>query len=431
MRTGTVYNTRVVAPASSLLIISSDIDLSRRLSEILPGIGYSVFDIGGIEMIVGSENEGNYGLILADLKSVGGSFQEFMVVCRRRYPEAEIIVIANPADVPSACEAVRIGALDFIVAPFAFEEIQARMQKASTWIAMRNEAEGLRRRMALDYGFDNFVGVSETVENIRHRAVRAAENESSLVITGESGSGRELLARIIHHHSHRRNEPIQVREGDDGDYAFDSPDTGTVIIRNVESMPESGQAELLERLERPHDFRLIALASPEFEAAVESGRFNRLLWERLHALTIDIPPLRFRLDDIPTLAQYFLRRIGDDLGRPVLSITPEAMRLLVRRRWPGNVEELENTLKTAAALAVGGMIKPDHLIILSSDDDAIEQEAESTSPRSLEQLERVQIVRSLEGNGWNYSQTAQELGIGRTTLWRKIKKYDLRQAATA
>ncbi len=425
MRIGSMHDTRVAVPASSLLIMSADVDLCRRLSEILPDIGYSVFDIGGIE------TEGNYGLILADLKSAGGSFQEFLVACRRRHPEAEIIVIADPAEVPSACEAVRMGALDFIVAPFTSAEIQARMQKASTWIAMRNEAEGLRRRMALDYGFDNFIGVSETVENIRHRAMRAAESESSLVIAGEPGSGRELLARIIHHHSHRRNEPIRVRDGVDDYSVFDSPDAGTVIVRNIESLSESGQAGLLEKLERPHDFRLIALASPEFETTVESGRFQRELWEKLRTLMIDIPPLRVRLDDVPALIEYFLRRIGDDSGRPVLSVTPEAMRQLARRHWPGNVGQLENTLKTAAALTVGGMIEPDHLIIVSLDDNASEPESEPTSPRSLEQLERVQILRSLEGNGWNYSQTAQELGIGRTTLWRKIKKYNLRQAATA
>ncbi|MDD4050995.1 MAG: helix-turn-helix domain-containing protein [candidate division Zixibacteria bacterium] len=425
MRTGSIYDTRAVVPASSLLIISVDIDLCRRLSEILPGIGYSVFDIGG------SETGGNYGLILADSKSTGGSFQEFMVVCRRRHPEAEIIVIADPADVPSACEAVLMGALDFIIAPFTSEEIQTRMQKASIWIAMRNEAEGLRRRVALDYGFDNFIGVSEAVENIRHRAMRAVEVESPLMIAGEHGSGRELLARIIHHHSRRRNEAIRVCDGADDDASFDGLDAGTVIIRNIESLSESGQDGLLEKLERQHDFRLIALASLKFETAVESGRFNRVLWESLRALTIDIPPLRSRLEDVPALVGYFLRRIGDDSGRPVLSVTPEAMRLMARRRWPGNVGELENTLKTAAALTVADMIEPDHLIIVTPDDDATEPVSDSSSPRSLEQLERVQILRSLEGNGWNYSQTAQELGIGRTTLWRKIKKYNLRQAATA
>lgn len=412
-----MYDTRDDIAASSFLVISADADMRRRLTENLSEIGYPVCEAGGVEMVGEGGGDGDFRLILADMKSLGGSFWEFMAACRRNHPEVEIIVFADRAEVSSACAAARMGALDFIITPFTSDEFQVRIHKALNWIAMRDEAAGLRRRIALDYAFDNFVGVSETVESIRHRAMRAAEIDSPLLITGEPGSGREHLAKIIHIHSRRRNHPIRVCE--DADMDWSSADAaGTVIIKTVESLSERGRAYLSVQLHEPSEYRLILLGAPGTETAVGE-----------QIPTIEIPPLRARPDDIPVLVEYFLRRISDDSGRLGLSVAPETMRRLVRYEWPGNVGELENMLKTAIALTSGDVIEPDHLIFLSPDHEAAA--SASSSPRSLEELERAQIRRSLEGNGWNFSQTAQELGIGRTTLWRKIKKYDLKQAAMA
>jgi DNA-binding NtrC family response regulator len=426
-----MYDTRAGTPASSFLIISADVDMRRRLTGIIPDIGCSIFEADGIEMVDEDEGEAGFRLILADIKSLGGSFQEFMVDCRRRNPGSEIILFADRAEASMACEAMRMGALDFVIMPFVSEEVEVRIRKALAWIAMRDEAACLRRRIALDFGFDNFVGISAAAEGIRHRAIRAAEVETPLLITGEPGSGREHLAKIIHHHSRRRNQPIRVCGGDADDLSFGADEAGTVIIRNVESLPERGRARLLDLFNRPYTFRLITLGAPGAAPVVGNERHGGESAAEPATAIIEIPPLRSRPEDIPALIEYFLRQISDDSGRSGLSITPEAVRRLARRTWPGNVGELENVLKTAAALAAGSVIEPDHFIFISTDDDAAAPTSESASPRSLEELERMQIVRSLEGNGWNFSQTAVELGIGRTTLWRKIKKYDLKQAATA
>jgi DNA-binding NtrC family response regulator len=275
----------------------------------------------------------------------------------------------------------------------------------------------------MDFGFDNFIGVSEAATGVRHRAVRAAENDGPLFVVGETGSGRETLAKIIHHHSRRRIEPIRIRDAAaEGNWNLENDAAGTMIIRNAEALFERNRAGYEELLNKPCPYRLISLGTPKILEAIGSVRT---------VATIVIPPLRSRPEDIPALAEYFLRRIGEKTGRPGLMITPEGMRRLVRSDWPGNVGELENTLTTAAGFIVGDMIETDHLVFVTSDDETAASEPEGCSPQSLEELERTQIMRSLEGNGWNFSQTAQQLGIGRTTLWRKIKKYNLRQAATA
>ncbi|NMC45092.1 MAG: sigma-54-dependent Fis family transcriptional regulator [candidate division Zixibacteria bacterium] len=387
----------------------------------IPAEGYRIIEVVDMASVGESQKNDDIRLILADVNVPGRSFQDFIILCRRRFPAAEIILLVDRTRRSAACEAMRMGASDFIVMPSTDEEIEVRSRKAMTWVALRDEAAGLHRRMAMDFGFDNFIGISEAAADVRHRAGLATDNESVLAIVGETASGRGHLARIIHHHGRRRAEPIRVYDAaaDSGSIREDDG-AGTVIIRNAEVFIEQNPHDLDALLNGPKPYRLVLLGTPKILELISARKIPAIV----------IPPLRSRPEDIPALTEYFLRRIGDRTGRPVLTVAPEAMRRLIRYEWPGNVGELEQTLSTAAALAAGDTITTDHFIFLPSGDATSASGPETLSTWSLEEVERTQILRSLEGNGWNFSQTAQQLGIGRTTLWRKIKKYHLTQAAT-
>lgn len=415
------HHARRHMPAFACLVVSSDAPTRRQVIRAIPADEYRIVDVDDITSVSESHKGDDIRLILVDMNVPGQSFQDFITLCRRRFPGAEIVLLVDRTRRSTACEAMRMGALDFIVMPSTDKEIEVRFRKAITWIALRDEAAGLHRRMAMDFGFDNFIGVSEAAADIRHRAGLAAEQESVLAIVGETGSGRGHLARIIHHHSRHRSEPIRVHDAavDSGSIGEDDG-AGTVIIRNAETFTERNRHSLVALLDTPKPYRLILSGTPKILALIVARKMTAIV----------IPPLRSRPEDIPALTEYFLRRIGERTGRPVLTVAPEAMRQLVRHEWPGNVGELEQTLSTAAALTVGNTITADHLIFLPSGDATAASGPETFSARSLEEVERIQILRSLEENGWNFSQTAQQLGIGRTTLWRKIKKYHLTQAAT-
>lgn len=409
-------------PAFACLVVSSDVQTRRQVVRAIPAEEYRIIEVVDLASAGEYQKNDDIRLILADMNVPGQSGQDFITFCRRRFPEAEIILLVDRARRSAGCEAMRMGALDFIVMPSTDREIEVRFRKAITWIALRDEAAGLHRRMAMDFGFDNFIGVSEAAADVRHRAGLTAEQESVLAIVGEAGSGRGYLARIIHHHGRRRAEPIRVYDAaaDSGSIG-ENDGAGTVIIRNAESFMEWNRRGLVELLDAPKPYRLILTGTPKILELIVARKMTAIV----------IPPLRSRPEDIPSLTEYFLRRIGDKTGRPALTVAAEAMRQLVRHEWPGNVDELEQTLSTAAALAAGDTITTDHLIFVPSGDATAAAGPETLSTRSLEEVERTQILRSLEGNGWNFSQTARQLGIGRTTLWRKIKKYHLTQAATA
>lgn len=406
-------------PTYTVLIIGLAVGTRGQVVRAATNEGFRVDEADDMATAERFRGNDDIRLILADMEVIGESFPEFMTFCRGRFPEAEVILLADGARRAAASEAMRTGVLDFTVMPFSTGEIEVRLRKAAAWISLRDEAAGLRRQMAMDFGFDNFIGVSEAASAVRRRAAAAAEGQSPLAIVGEPGSGRELLARIIHHHGRRRAEPMRLCDGADGDvWERGNDEAGTVIVRNAEALSARDGRRFAALFNEPHPRRLILLGTPAILEAIGSER------------TVDaivIPPLRSRPEDIPVLTGYFLRRIGDRAGRPGLTPTPEAMRRLVRHEWPGNVGELEHALSTAVSLAVGNTIEADHLIFVSGNAETAATVSDAPSPRSLEELERTQIVRSLEGNGWNFSQTAQQLGIGRTTLWRKIRKYHLRQ----
>jgi two-component system response regulator HydG len=304
---------------------------------------------------------------------------------------------------------------------------------------------------------------------LKETANRVAPTDITVLLTGPSGTGKELFARAIHYHSDRRNgrfvavdcstipetlmesELFGHRKGSftsahrDKIGLFEEAHGGTLFLDEVSNMPMSVQAKLLRFLQNSEvravgaqesvkvDVRVIAATNRELGQMVATGEFRDDLYYRLSVIPLSLPPLTKRAEDIEMLIDYFLRRISNELGKGTISITRRAVERLVAHNWPGNVRELENTLKRGAALCVTTELDIDDITFIAGDSD--NSRTTLKPPKStlilksglLDNNQRTLIIRALNENEWNYTKTAAELGIGRTTLWRKIKKYELKQ----
>lgn len=453
--------------AISILVVDDEAATRRLLQGTLGTHGYPVYEAESIETAKAEMSARTIDLVLSDLRLGQESGLDVIKLVRRDYPEAEIILVTGYASIESAVEAMRSGAYDYLTKPVSPEELLLRVQKAIERKLMRQELTALRQHVAMSYGFDNIVGISKPIQQIKETAKRIAPTDITVLITGGSGTGKELFARAIHYHSNRRSGkfiPIDcsaVPEGlleselfghVKGSFThavatkkglFEEADGGTLFLDELSNMPQSTQVKLLRFLQdsevrpvgsvisRKVNVRILAATNKDLRALVAEGSFREDLYYRLNVIPLTLPSLTERAEDIEILVEYFLRKIANDAGGHSLSISRAAIDLLLAHTWPGNVRELENTLKRGAALCASGRIEADDIIFISGEKVAPKAEngpAVSTLTLKgglLDSGQRSLIIKALNDSEWNYTKAAAELGIGRTTLWRKLKKYNL------
>ncbi|UCG62902.1 MAG: sigma-54-dependent Fis family transcriptional regulator [Candidatus Zixiibacteriota bacterium] len=392
---------------------------------------------------------------------------------RAAFPWMEIIAVSPCASDKDQYEAIQSGARDYITTTCTRQELDLYLSKALEYGRMKHELTTLRQQVAMSYGFDNIVGVSRPVAKLKETIKRVAPTDITVLINGPSGSGKELLARVIHHHSPRRKnnfvtvdcssipeslfcaelfgeEPgSEVSSTTERNCLLKEANGGTIFFDDVDRVPPSVQPRLMDFLKnftiRPAgqhepfkvDVRVISASGTSIEAMVEEGCFSKELFYQLSVLPLVIPGLAQRPEDIEMLTEYFLRRQAHEMDRPLFEVTRAALDLLLSHTWSGNVRELENTLKRATALCRENTIDADDILFIGTDSDAPSpaEEMEKTALRRktglLDEGQRSIIIKALAENDWNFTQTAQELGIGRTTLWRKVKKYNLKRETVA
>ena len=379
-------------------------------------------------------------------------------------PEVMGIIVTAYASVESAVEALHRGAYDYITKPFANDHLKKVMRNALEGKALFRENRFLRQELREKYRFESIIGKSDAIESTFRVMEKVARTDSSVLITGESGTGKELVARAIHFSSDRANNrflpincgalPENLLEselfgykrgaftgaGQDKVGLLKAADKGTILLDEIGELPLALQVKLLRALQEREayplgandpvafDVRVWCATNKNLEAEVKAGRFREELLYRINVININLPALRERQDDIPLLANHFLRKYEKSLSRTAMRFSKGAMRLLINYAWPGNVRELENTIERAAILAETDVIHSHDLPDKLRSTSPVIASIENTG-LTLEELEREHIKRVLDKVENDKVKAAQVLGIHLSTLYRKVQRYHLDDGA--
>ena len=403
-----------------------------------------------------------FDLVVTDLKLGGISGLDVLRRLKRADPYLEAIVMTAYGTVESAVEAMKEGAYDYITKPFHIDELQLLIANALERRELRSTVSRLQKDLQQRYGLQRIIGKSAAMQEISRTLVKVAASDATLLLHGESGTGKGLIARAIHHNSPRRDrsfveincaglpEPLLeselfghargaftdakvarkglIEEASEGTFYLDEIGDASIAIQaKLLKVLEDGQLRRLgENTSRPVNVRFIAATNKNLKQEVEKGRFREDLFLRLNVVALQLPSLRERVDDIAMLAHHFLGELTARAGKSIREITPEALEVLKAYHWPGNIRELKNVLEHAIIMTDGDAIQESDLPAFLRNSPKRNGTAEEIGDLSLADLERVHIQRLLEKKA-DLGTVAKMLGIGRTTLWRKMREYGLRK----
>lgn len=456
-----------------ILVIDDEDSARRILVLLLRQQNYLVSSAATVPQGIKELENNEVDLVITDLKIGSRSGVEILKLVETSFPDVESILLTAYGSIEGAVEAIHAGAFDYMTKPYDNEQLLIRVKKALERKLMREELTALREHVAMSFGFDNIIGISHSMTELKETAKRIAPTDITVLITGDSGTGKELIARAIHHHSRRRTGrfvaidcsaiPEHLLESELFGHtkgAFTSAHQtrvglleeahgGTVFFDELSNMPASIQVKLLRFLQdfiiRPVgssetkkiDIRVIGASNQDLAEMVSEGTFRQDLYYRMNVLPIHLPPLSRRKEDIEILTEYLLRKIATEMKRSPLTISRNAATALLNHSWPGNVRELENTLKRAVALSLSDHLDIQDIIFVrgeSRNATVLGQERPGKlilkGGKLLHNSQKDIILQALSEHNWNYTRTAAQLGIGRTTLWRKIKKFDLGREKT-
>ena len=436
---------------ATVLVVEDEEKLRRVVELQLKAAGYEVEQAGTAED--GLKLADHADVILTDLRLPGQSGLELLTTLRSQDSRTPIIVMTAFGSIETAVEAMKAGAVDFLPKPFSLDHLMTVIEKALELKNLRNENRELRAELSQRYEFDNIVGRSEAMREIFATIDRVAPTRATVLMCGESGVGKDMIARAIHHHSPRADRPFvkinctalpeNLMESELFGYEkgaftgantskpgkFEQADTGTVFLDEIGDVPGSVQVKLLRILQereferlgsnktRHIDVRVLAATNVDLRAALEQGTFREDLYYRLNVLPINIPPLRDRKEDIPFLANHFIKKSQKDLGSPVESISEGAMERLLSYHWPGNVRELENVIERSMVLASGKVLEAaDIKLDLAPKTRAAAVDSFLPDGMTLDQFEQSIIKEALHRANGNKSQAARLLGLTRNAL---------------
>jgi DNA-binding NtrC family response regulator len=374
-----------------------------------------------------------------------------------------VILITGYGSVETAVEAIRGGAFDLLTKPLLDEELQFSIERALNQRQVIEENKSLKAQLDMRFGMENIVGHDPRMRRVFDMIDSVADTRASLLITGESGTGKSLIARAIHRRSGRRDRPfVEVACGAlpetlleselfghvagaftganyDKIGKFMQADEGTIFLDEIGTASPGMQVKLLRVLQELEfeqvggtktfkvDCRVILATNENLEKLVQEGRFRQDLYYRVNVINLELPGLKDRISDIPMLAQHFLERVCEESGKKVRGFADDALAALTRYGWPGNVRELQNVIERAVLLGKGDVVRLEDLpaSLASSRSATLEPVGGRSLKQALEGPERQIILEVLEGNQWNRHATAEALGINRTTLYKKMKRLGL------
>ena len=447
-----------------ILVVDDDPGHLKTLKTIIRSWGYKTYEADDGTKAVELVKERPYDLILLDVRMAEMSGIEALKQIKGYNPAIPILIMTAYSSVDSAVEALKAGAYDYLIKPLDFDVVKLTLERALEHSGLKTENKYLKDKLSADYDLKNIVGKSKAMKELVDLLAMIAPSDATVLITGESGTGKELIAKSIHHNSNRKNHPLVVvncvaltetlleselfghekgaftgadkrREG-----RFMQADKGTIFLDEIGETSAAMQAKLLRVIQEREiqrvggdenlkvDVRILAATNRNLEDEVERGKFREDLYYRLNVVTLNVPALRERRDDIPLLGQHFLEKYAEKNRKNVKVFSPLAMDMLIKYAWPGNVRELENTIERAVILLTGDHITEKELPLnitesYSDKSDWVENPEPVAVNRPLEDIEKEAILATLEATGGNKSETARRLKINRKTLHKKLKDY--------
>ena len=461
--------TKSPAKRVSLLLVDDDRQILDSMGGWLREQGYEVDTAVSVSTAKSAISKRSYELVLCDVRLGDGDGFEVLAACRTQQPDAAVILITGYGTVETAIEAIRAGAFDLLTKPLIDEELEMAIERALNTRHVIEENKNLKAQLDLRFGLENIVGHDTRMRKVYDMIESVADTKATIVITGESGTGKSMLARAIHRRSGRRDQPfVEVACGalpetlleselfghvagaftgasSDKMGKFKQADTGTLFLDEIGTPPASLQVKLLRVLQEFEfeqvggsktfhvDTRVVLATNENLEQLVAAGRFRQDLFYRINVINIELPSLRDRLSDIPLLANHFLERVVGESGKPVQGFTDDALDALQRYRWPGNVRELQNVVERAVLLSKTDRIRVDDLSpsVLSNVPLAVETADATSLKTALAGPERQILLKMLEDHHWNRQATAAALNINRTTLYKKMKRLGLYEPPVA
>lgn len=463
-----------------ILIVDDEKNVLSSFKKIMTQDGYEIFTADNAEDGLSIARKGSIDLLIMDIRMPGMSGLEAFAKFKEIDPQMPIIIMTAFGTTETAIEAMQLGAYDYIIKPFEVPQMKSLIEKALS--AARKMKTKVAYEAKAEFKGDMIIGSSSKMQQIYKTIGQVAASDVAVLIRGESGTGKELVARAIYSHSHRKFGPFIVINSaaipetlleselfgyEKGAFTdakerrigkIEQCNGGTIFMDEIGDMPVSLQAKILRILENKAferlggnktikvDVRLVTATNKNLEALIKEGKFREDLYYRLNAITIDMPPLRERKEDIPQLAEYFVDKYCKELHKDKSTISAEALRELQGFDWPGNVRELENVIKKAMLFSKGNIILPEQIFIIGTIIDkskdsiaqlqtllaqlvrqGIKTQAGTLYKDLIEETEKALLVETLKQSLGNQSQAAKLLGISRPTLKEKIEKLGLKK----
>jgi DNA-binding NtrC family response regulator len=459
---------------AKILVVDDEQIVLKSCRKILEGGGHEVFTaLSGQEAFELLKRE-PIDLVITDVKMPEIDGMQVLERVKTEYPDILVIIITGYSTVQSAVQAMKLGAFDYVPKPFTPDEVLVVVDKALEKKSLIHENIYLRKELEAKYGFENIIGSSPKMQEVYKLIRKVAPTDSTVLIRGDSGTGKELIARAIHFNSPRKQKPFvavdcgvlaqELLESElfghvKGSFTgaivtkpglFETADGGSIFLDEIGDTNPNFQSKLLRVLQEREftpvggvkpkkvDLRFIVATNKNLEKLVEQKQFREDLFYRLNVVSIAVPPLREKKDDVPLLAYHFLKKYAKEMKKNIKSISVDAMNMLTAYSWPGNVRQLENVIERAVVMAEGEAVTTEHLPFavrtemahpdtpIPKDSDELKEAKKKLRESAVESIEKSFVLDALTRNDWNITKSAKDVGMQRPNFQALMRKYNIR-----